>query len=56
MQLRLFEARKWENRKLGAAMDNIRKKYGYAAIYRAVSGTSAGTAVARTKLIGGHKK
>ena len=56
MQLSLFEARKWENRKLGAAMDNIRNRYGYAAIYRAVSGTEAGTAIARTKLIGGHKK
>lgn len=56
MQLSLFEARKWENRKLGAAMDNIRSRYGYAAIYRAVSGTEAGTAIARTRLIGGHKK
>ncbi|MGO1058517.1 Y-family DNA polymerase [Planococcus sp. FY231025] len=56
MQLSLFEARKWENRKLGAAMDNIRNRYGYAAIYRAVSGTEAGTAIARTRLIGGHKK
>ncbi len=56
MQLSLFEARKWENRKLGEAMDQIRNRYGYAAIYRAVSGTEAGTAIARTKLIGGHKK
>lgn len=56
MQLSLFEARKWEQRRLGAAMDQIRSKYGYAAIYRAVSGTEAGTAIARTRLIGGHKK
>lgn len=56
LQLSLFEARKWENRKLGSTMDQIRNKYGYSAIYRAVSGTEAGTAIARTKLIGGHKK
>lgn len=56
MQLSLFEARKWEKRRLGAAMDQIRSKYGYSAIYRAVSGTEAGTAIARTRLIGGHRK
>ncbi|WP_033544084.1 Y-family DNA polymerase [Planococcus sp. CAU13] len=56
MQLSLFEARKWEKRRLGAAMDQIRSKYGYSAIYRAVSGTEAGTAIARTRLIGGHQK
>lgn len=56
MQLSLFEARKWENRKLGEAMDQIRNRYGYSAIYRAVSGTEAGTAIARTRLIGGHQK
>lgn len=56
MQLSLFDTRRVEKRKLGAAMDNIRNKYGYSAIYRGVSGTEAGTAIARTKLIGGHKK
>ncbi|PSL36226.1 DNA polymerase V [Planomicrobium soli] len=56
MQLSLFEARKWEKRKVGAAMDSIREKYGYSAVYRAVSGTEAGTAIARTHLIGGHQK
>jgi len=56
MQLSLFEAQKWEKRRLGAAMDQIRNKYGYSAIYRAVSGTEAGTAIARTRLIGGHQK
>lgn len=56
LQLSLFEARKWENRKLGSAMDHIRNKYGYSAIYRAVSGTEAGTTIARTKLIGVHQK
>ena len=56
MQLSLFEERKFENRRLGSAMDAIRKKYGYSAIYRGISGTQAGTAIARTKLIGGHNK
>ncbi|WP_040228637.1 Y-family DNA polymerase [Bhargavaea cecembensis] len=55
MQLSLFEENKWEERKLGAAMDAIRSKYGPAAILRAVSYTDAGTAVGRAKLIGGHK-
>lgn len=56
MQLSLFDERKWEKRRLGAAMDAIKRKYGPSAIYRAVSGTEAGTAIARTQLIGGHKK
>ncbi|TWT07321.1 UV damage repair protein UvrX [Planococcus sp. CPCC 101016] len=56
MQLSLFDERKFENRKLGEAMDTIRKRYGYSAIYRGISGTQAGTAIARTKLIGGHNK
>lgn len=56
MQLSLFEVRKWQKWKVGAAMDTIRGKYGYSAVYRAVSGTEAGTAIARTRLIGGHQK
>lgn len=56
MQLNLFEAKKWEKRKLGAVMDNLRSKYGSSAILRAVSYTDAGTALQRSKLIGGHKK
>ena len=55
MQLSLFETEKWRRRKLGAAMDQIRSKYGSAALLRAVSYTEAGTARARAKLIGGHK-
>lgn len=55
MQLSLFEVQKWRNRKLGAAMDQIRNKYGSTALLRAVSYTDAGTARARSKLIGGHK-
>ncbi|MDJ0330629.1 MULTISPECIES: UV damage repair protein UvrX [Planococcus] len=56
MQLSLFDEKKFENRQLGEAMDRIRKRYGYSAIYRGVSATQAGTAIARTKLIGGHNK
>ena len=56
MQLSLFEARKWKERKLGKTMDHLRKKYGSTAILRAVSYTEAGTAVKRAGLLGGHKK
>lgn len=56
MQLSLFERRKWQNRKLGAAMDHIRSKYGSTAILRAVSYTESGTAMQRSGLLGGHKK
>lgn len=56
MQLSLFEKEKWKNRKLATAMDNIRNRYGSAALLRAVSYTDAGTAVKRSKLVGGHKK
>ena len=56
MQLSLFDEKKFENRQLGEAMDTIRKRYGYSAIYRVIYATQAGTAIARTKLIGGHNK
>lgn len=56
MQLSLFEREKWKNRKLASAMDSIRNRYGSAALLRAVSYTDAGTAVKRSKLLGGHKK
>lgn len=56
MQLSLFEKEKWKNRKLASAMDSIRNRYGSAALLRAVSYTDAGTAVKRSKLLGGHKK
>lgn len=55
VQLSLFEANKWRNRKLGSAMDAIRSKYGSTALLRAVSYTDAGTARQRDKLIDGHK-
>ncbi|MEK3981656.1 UV damage repair protein UvrX [Psychrobacillus sp. FSL K6-2836] len=56
MQLSLFEKEKWKNRKLATAMDSIRNRYGSAALLRAISYTDAGTAVKRSKLLGGHKK
>ncbi|TWT09190.1 UV damage repair protein UvrX [Planomicrobium sp. CPCC 101079] len=55
MQLSLFEQRKWQIRKLGAAMDALRDKYGSTAVLRAVSYTEAGTARERANLIGGHQ-
>src|SRR5690606_35011755 len=54
MQLSLFEQRKWQTRKLGEAMDQLRSKYGPTAVLRAVSYTEAGTARERARLIGGH--
>ncbi|MFJ8066993.1 DNA polymerase thumb domain-containing protein [Psychrobacillus sp. NPDC096426] len=55
MQLSLFEKDNWKNRKLAAAMDSIRNRFGSAALLRAVSYTPAGTAVKRSKMVGGHK-
>ncbi|WP_313892451.1 DNA polymerase thumb domain-containing protein [Psychrobacillus sp.] len=55
MQLSLFEKDNWKNRKLAAAMDSIRNRYGQAALLRAISYTPAGTAVKRSKMVGGHK-
>ncbi|MFF2752800.1 UV damage repair protein UvrX [Psychrobacillus sp. NPDC058041] len=55
MQLSLFEKQKWKKRQLATAMDNIRNRYGSAALLRAVSYTPAGTAVKRSKMVGGHK-
>ncbi|QIW82183.1 hypothetical protein G4P54_09110 [Bacillus tequilensis] len=54
-QLSLFEVNNEKRRKLGFAMDGIRNKYGSQAILRAVSYTSAGTALHRAGLTGGHK-
>ncbi len=55
MQLSLFDTKKWQVRKLGSVMDDIRNKYGSTAILRAVSLTEAGTAIKRSELVGGHK-
>lgn len=56
MQLSFFDEHRWRNRKLGETMDTLRNKYGSTAILRAVSYTKAGTAIERSKLIGGHFK
>ncbi len=56
MQLSLFNTTKWEDRRLSEAMDSIRSVYGSTAIVRAVSLTDAGTAIKRSKLVGGHKE
>ncbi|WP_230501493.1 Y-family DNA polymerase [Sutcliffiella rhizosphaerae] len=55
MQLSLFELEQPKKRELGYVMDTIRGKYGSKALLRAVSYTNAGTAVHRSRLIGGHK-
>ncbi|MDF2945784.1 MAG: damage repair protein UvrX [Bacillales bacterium] len=56
MQLNLFAPTRNKERKLGYVVDNIRKRYGSRALLRAVSYTDAGTAVHRSKLVGGHKE
>lgn len=56
MQLSLFDPEKWQVRKLGTVMDEIRSDYGPTAILRAVSLTDAGTAIKRSKLVGGHNE
>jgi DNA polymerase V len=55
MQLDLFDIDGWKKRELGYVVDKIRNKYGAASILRAVSFTGAGTALHRSKLVGGHK-
>jgi DNA polymerase V len=55
MQLSLFDTEKWQVRKLGTTMDEIRTRYGATAILRAVSLTDAGTAIKRSTLVGGHQ-
>ncbi|WP_303969532.1 UV damage repair protein UvrX [Sporosarcina ureae] len=55
-QLSLFEPSNWKQQKIGQVMDEIRVKYGSAAILRAVSVTPGGTAYRRNQLIGGHYK
>lgn len=55
LQLSLFEPRRDKQRDLGYVVDKIRDRFGSAAILRAVSYTEAGTALKRSKLVGGHK-
>ncbi|MGG3805348.1 DNA polymerase IV [Metabacillus fastidiosus] len=54
-QLDLFHQDSWKKREIGYVVDEIRNKYGPAALLRAVSYTSAGTTLHRSKLVGGHK-
>lgn len=54
MQLDLLNNSRIKEHKLGYAMDAIREKYGKDALLRAVSFTEAGTALKRSKLVGGH--
>ncbi|HLR80042.1 MAG TPA: UV damage repair protein UvrX [Bacillota bacterium] len=54
VQLDLFTRNRMRERKLGYAMDAVRKKHGQDALLRAVSYTPAGTARRRTQLVGGH--
>jgi len=55
MQLTLFEPNKWKQKELGYVVDRIRGRFGSKSLLRAVSYTEAGTAVYRSKLVGGHK-
>ena len=55
MQLALFDDTRWKKHDLGYTVDRIRHKYGSRALLRAVSYTKAGTALYRSKLIGGNK-
>jgi DNA polymerase V len=54
-QLTLFSLDHPEKRKIGYVMDDIRQKYGSNALLRAVSYTKGGTALHRSRLLGGHK-
>ncbi|WP_163969925.1 Y-family DNA polymerase [Oceanobacillus halotolerans] len=54
VQLNLFEKNRIREQKLGYVMDAVRDKYGKDALLRAVSYTPAGTALQRSKLVGGH--
>ncbi|WP_409297942.1 DNA polymerase thumb domain-containing protein [Peribacillus sp. SCS-26] len=55
MQLTLFDPNRWKKRELGYTVDSLRRKFGSKALLRAVSYTDAGTAVYRSRLLGGHK-
>lgn len=46
----------WKRRKLALVMDGIRSKYGSTALLRAVSLSQGGTAITRSKTVGGHKE
>lgn len=54
VQLNLFEDGRDKKRDLGYVMDEIRERYGQDMLLRAVSWTDAGTALHRSRLVGGH--
>lgn len=54
IQLNLFAENMAKERNLGYVMDAVRNKHGKDALLRAVSFTSAGTSLHRSRLIGGH--
>lgn len=56
VQLDLFDTNKERRQTLAYTMDKIRNRYGYNALFRGISLSKAGTAIQRTKLVGGHKK
>jgi len=57
LQLSLFSNQRQTeaNLKLEHTIDQIRSRYGYRAIVRGYSKTAAGTAIDRSKLVGGHQ-
>ncbi|MGV3488976.1 MAG: UV damage repair protein UvrX [Tuberibacillus sp.] len=55
VQLELFDTNYEKRHRLGYAMDRIREKYGSTSLLRAVSYAKGGTALDRSKLLGGHK-
>lgn len=57
LQMSLFEdAQKYDaNLRLEHTIDQIRDRYGYKSIVRGYSKTEAGTAIDRSKLVGGHQ-
>lgn len=54
IQLNLFDSTKDKRQQLALTMDAIRNKFGATSLLRAVSYTSAGTAIQRKRLVGGH--
>ncbi|MBQ0137683.1 MAG: UV damage repair protein UvrX [Kurthia sp.] len=56
VQLDLFDEQKERRQTLAYTMDKIKRRYGKASLCRAISLTKAGTAIQRTKLVGGHKR
>lgn len=55
MQLDLFDQDKWRKKKLNKTIDEIKTKFGATAITRGISLSKDGTAIKRSRLVGGHK-